>query len=153
MTVRRTTLRFLPAAPFVSLILLGRCASSGPGTTASSDRLERGGGQVVTEEEIAKSGARTAWEVLQLTVHNITFNETSRGQPTRITRRGRSSVVLDDGPRILMDGVSLTDYTVLARMPAADLRSIEVLSAIEATTLYGTNHSGGVIRIHTKTGG
>lgn len=153
MTVRRTTLRFLPAAPFVSLILLGSCASSGPGTTASSDRLERGGGQVVTEEEIAKSGARTAWEVLQLTVHNITFSETSRGQPTRITRRGRSSVVLDDGPRILMDGVSLTDYTVLARMPAADLRSIEVLSAIEATTLYGTNHSGGVIRIHTKTGG
>jgi outer membrane cobalamin receptor len=91
--------------------------------------------------------------VLQLTVHNITFNETGRGQPTRITRRGRSSVVLDDGPRILMDGVALTDYTVLARMPASDLQSIEVLGANEATTLYGTNHSGGVIRIHTKTGG
>jgi outer membrane cobalamin receptor len=140
----------MPAVPFVSFVLLGSCASSGPGTTATSDRLERGEGQIVTEEEIAKSGARTVWEVLQVTVHNITFN---RGQPTRITRRGRSSVVLDDGPRILMDGVALTDYTVLARMPASDVQSIEVLGAIEATTLYGTNHSGGVIRIHTKTGG
>jgi len=153
MTVRRTTLRFLPVAPFVSFMLLVSCASSGPGTTAIGDRLERVDGQVVTEEQIAKSGARTVWEVLQLTVHNITFNETGRGQPTRITRRGRSSVVLDDGPRILMDGVALTDYTVLARMPASDLQSIEVLGANEATTLYGTNHSGGVIRIHTKTGG
>ncbi len=153
MTVRRTTRLFPPAVRFCSFILLGSCASSGSGTTASGDRLDRVEGQVVTEEQIANSGARTVWEVLQLTVHNITFGETSRGQPTRVTRRGRSSVMLDDGPRILMDGVPLTDYTVLARMPAADLRSIEVLSAIEATTLYGTNHSGGVIRIHTKTGG
>jgi outer membrane cobalamin receptor len=143
----------MPAVPFVSCVLLGSCASSGPGTTATSDRLDRGEGQIVTEQEIAKSGARTVWEALQVTVHNITFNETSRGQPRRITRRGRSSVVLDDGPRILMDGVALTDYTLLARMPASDVQSIEVLGAIEATTLYGTNHSGGVIRIHTKTGG
>jgi TonB-dependent starch-binding outer membrane protein SusC len=153
MTVRRTSLRCSSAAQLVSCLLLGGCASSGPGTTARDERLEQVEGQVVTEEQIAKSGARTVWEVLQLTVHNISFNETSRGQPTRITRRGRSSVVLDDGPRVLMDGVALTDYSVLARMPASDVQTIEVLGANEATTLYGTNHSGGVIRIHTKTGG
>ncbi|HVH08813.1 MAG TPA: TonB-dependent receptor plug domain-containing protein [Gemmatimonadales bacterium] len=83
----------------------------------------------------------------------MTFNETGRGQPVRIVRRGRSSMVLDDGPRVLVDGVALTDYSVLARMPASDVVRIEILSAMDATTLYGTDFSGGVIRLHTKTGG
>ena len=59
---------------------------------------------------------------------------------------------IDPSGRILVDGVALTDYTVLARMPASDLQSIEVLSPMDATTLYGTNYVGGVIRIHTRTG-
>jgi outer membrane cobalamin receptor len=150
MVLRRVILRALAGVPLLGLIGPTGCASSGGGT--NSGRLEQPEGQVVSEEQIAKSGARTAWDALRLTVHNITFNETGRGQPSRITRRGRSSMLLDDGPRILVDGVALTDYTVLARMPATDLLSIEVLSAMDATTLYGTNYSGGVIRIHTKTG-
>src|SRR5207248_822037 len=93
-------------------VALTACASSGGG--AGISRLEQTEGQTITEEQIAKSGARTAWDALRLTVHNVTFNETGRGQPTRITRRGRSSMLLDDGPRILVDGVALTDYTVLA---------------------------------------
>ena len=141
MSPRRVMFDSLSRTSWTGLILVLGCASGGGGE-----------GQYVSEEQIAQSGARTAWEALRLTVHNITFNETGRGQPTRITRRGRSSMVLDDGPRILVDGVALTDYTLLARMPASDLQSIEVLSPMDATTLYGTNYVGGVIRIHTRTG-
>jgi outer membrane cobalamin receptor len=150
MVQRRVVLRAVATAPLFVLIGLAACASGGG--AASSGRLEQSEGQTITEEQIAKSGARTVWDALRLTVHNITFNETGRGQPTRITRRGRSSMLLDDGPRILVDGVALTDYTVLARMPATDLLSIDVLSAMDATMLYGSNYSGGAIRIHTKTG-
>lgn len=152
MSLRRVMSDSLSRASWTGLILLLGCASGGGGNVGHSDRLQNAEGQYISEEQIAQSGARTAWEALRLTVHNITFNETGRGQPTRITRRGRSSMVLDDGPRILVDGVALTDYTVLARMPASDLQSIEVLSPMDATTLYGTNYVGGVIRIHTRTG-
>src|SRR5713101_6155631 len=152
MTLRRPIRILFPAVPLLGCLVVGSCASGHGASTQYSDRLRGPEGQVVTEEAIAKSGARTAWEALRFTVHNINFYETGRGQPTAITRRGRSSMVLDDGPRILVDGVALTDYTVLARMPASDLLSIEVLSPMDATTLYGTNYVGGVIRIHTRTG-
>ena len=142
-----------PGIPLVGCLVLSGCASRHAVAAAQSGRLQSPDGQLITEEEIARSGARTAWEALRLTVHNVSFYETGRGQPTGITRRGRSSMVLNDGPRILVDGVALTDYTVLARIPASDLLSIEVLSAIDATTLYGTNYSGGAIRIRTKNGG
>jgi outer membrane cobalamin receptor len=128
-------------------VLIG-CASGG----AASERLERGAGQVITEEQIERSGARTAWEALRLTVHNVSFSETGRG-PTAIRRRGQSSMILDDELRVMVDGVTLTDFTVLARMPASDLLGIEVLSAMDATTYYGTNYPSGLIRIRTKTGG
>src|SRR2546425_1929561 len=131
MSLRRVMSDSLSRASWTGLILLLGCASGGGGNVGHSDRLQNAEGQYISEEQIAQSGARTAWEALRLTVHNITFNETGRGQPTRITRRGRSSMVLDDGPRILVDGVALTDYTVLARMPASDLQSIEGLSPME----------------------
>lgn len=153
MTLHRTVFRGPLPVWLLAVASILRCASGGAGTATNQEALGRAEGQVVTEEEIARSGARTAWDALRLTVHNMTFNETGRGQPVRIVRRGRSSMVLDDGPRVLVDGVALTDYSVLARMPASDVVRIEILSAMDATTLYGTNFSGGVIRIHTKTGG
>ncbi|HYL57003.1 MAG TPA: hypothetical protein VEU73_15635 [Gemmatimonadales bacterium] len=62
-------------------------------------------------------------------------------------------MVLDDELRVMVDGLTLTDFTVLARMPASDLLGIEVLSGMDATTYYGTNYPSGLIRIRTKTGG
>ena len=66
--------------------------------------------------------------------------------------RLRSSIVLRDQPLILVDGVELNDFTVLAGMPASDVFEIEVLTGIDATTYYGTNATKGAIRIWTKAG-
>ncbi len=58
-------------------------------------------GFVVTAEQIQKSGARTVWEALQLTVPVVSFRGATRtGENLRIRRRGRSSVYLNDDPRV-----------------------------------------------------
>lgn len=110
------------------------------------------GRRIITEKAIEQSGARTAWDALQRTVPFFSFNDGTRGRPARVDHRGRSSIVLRDQPLILVDGVQLTDFSVLGGMPASDVFEIEVLSGIDATTYYGTNATKGVIRIWTKLG-
>jgi outer membrane cobalamin receptor len=108
------------------------------------------GRRIITERAVEKSGAQTAWDALQRTVPFFTFNVNNRGGPARIEHRGRSSIILRDQPKILVDDVELTDFGVLGTMPASDILEIEVWSGVDATTYYGTNASKGVIRIRTK---
>jgi outer membrane cobalamin receptor len=108
---------------------------------------------VITEEMIAKSGGQNAWEVLRREAPQITFSENRNGQATAMTRRGRSSFVLNDSPMVIIDGTRNQDIKALQSLPASVLMSIEVLTGIEGTTYYGTDAVGGVIIIKTKTGG
>jgi outer membrane cobalamin receptor len=110
------------------------------------------GRRIITQKAIERSGARTAWDALRRTVPFFSFNVTNSGGPARIEHRGRSSILLQDQPIIVMDGVELSDFGVLGGIPASDLFQIEVLSGIDATTYYGTNATKGVIRIRTKVG-
>ena len=64
--------------------------------------------------------------------------------------RGQSSILPNDHPRILLDGVDLTEFGVLMQIAASDLHSIKVLDGKDATTYYGTNAGSGVILITTK---
>ena len=100
---------------------------------------------------IAASGAKTAWDALRFTVPNVRLRE-SRGKPTRIERRGRASIYLDDQVRVLVDNVRVTDVRSLEQMAAAEILTIEVLSGLDATTYYGGTSTSGVIVIKTKTG-
>ena len=110
------------------------------------------GRRIISVEAIEHSGARTAWDALQRTVPFFNFRENGRGRPSRVDHRGRSSIMLSDQPLIVLDGVELTDITMLGSVPASDVFEIEVLTGIDATTYYGTNATKGVIRIWTKTG-
>jgi outer membrane cobalamin receptor len=136
--------------PFV--LMLAACShaaqTGGEGAQVTPDGRRR-----VDERAIEQSGARTAWDALQRTVPFYSFHTNSRGRPTRVEHRGRSSIVLRDQPLILVDGVELHDVTALGDMPASDLLDIEVLTGVDATTYYGTNATNGVIRLRTKAGG
>jgi outer membrane cobalamin receptor len=112
-----------------------------------SDRI------VITEEMIARSGGQTAWEVLRREVPQLTFGENRNGQATGMTRRGRSSIMLNDSPMVIIDGARNQDLKQLQSIPASAVMRIEVLTGIEGTTYYGTDAVGGVIIIKTKTGG
>lgn len=112
----------------------------------------RPGVQVITAEQIARSGASTAWEVLKREAPTLTLRDTRGGRPTSAGRRGRSSIVLQDAPLVVLDGVRLTDFRALDGIPAVTILTISVYTGIEGTTYYGTNAGSGVIVIQTKDG-
>lgn len=107
---------------------------------------------VITQAMIEQSGEQTAWDVLRREVPNFTFRENARGEPTRLERRGQSSILLNDAPMIFLDGVRQTDFHNLTQVLASTLRRIEILDGIEATTYYGTDAVGGAILLFSKTG-
>jgi vitamin B12 transporter len=113
---------------------------------ADADRV------VITEAMIARSGGQNAWDVLRREAPQLGFRENRNGQATGLTRRGRSSIVLNDAPMLLIDGIRTPDLKTLQQIPASTLASIEVLSGAEGTTYYGTDAVGGVILVHTKNG-
>ncbi len=120
--------------------------SDGTGAGASA------GTMTITEDQIAHSGATTAWEVLRRNVTRYTYAEDQLGRPHSIrSQRGASSLILPDAdtPMIIIDGARVTDLIALADLSAGAIDSIEVLSAIRGTGPQGTNASAGVIYIHT----
>jgi outer membrane cobalamin receptor len=105
-------------------------------------------GTIITQEKIAASGARTAWDALRLTAPSVQLRE-SRGKAARVQRRGRASIYLDDQVRVFVDHVQLHDLQMLQQMPAADIYTIQVLSGLDATTYYGGGSTSGVVLITT----
>ena|SRR5437660_1151600 len=109
-----------------------------------------GGHTVITEAQIERSGARTAWEALKRLAPQFTFRENRNGQPSTLERRGRTSILLNDAPLVFMDGAELPDFRSLNQIPASTLFSIEILNGIEGTSYYGSNAVSGVILLRTK---
>ena len=107
---------------------------------------------LITAEQIAKSGAQNAWQVLQRSAPMLQTQNDKDGRPAKLTRRGRSSLLLDDAPVVLIDGVRLPDFRNLETVAAETIREISILDGLEGTTLYGTNSGSGVILIKTKDG-
>jgi len=107
---------------------------------------------LITEERIARSGALNAWEALKRLAPQFRYGEKRDGRPTSLERRGRSSILLDDAPRVFVDGADVVDFRSLTQIPASTILSIEILGGIEGTTYYGSNAVSGVILIRTKNG-
>ena len=136
-------------ALLVSLLFGGLgCGQANRGATT----LAAPGTFVITAEEIEKSGARTAWQVLKQRAPMLTMQEDRNGRPQSMGRRGRSSFVLDEAPMILVDGVRVADFHALDTIDAQSIRSILIYDGVEGTTYYGTDAVSGVIVVKTKDG-
>jgi outer membrane receptor for ferrienterochelin and colicin len=129
-------------------LLVAGCARP---TSGNAPTAPRHPGTVITQERIAASGAKTAWDAIRLTVPNIQLRE-SRGKAARIQRRGRASIYLDDQVRVIVDNVRLEDIQALQQMPASDIVTIQLFTGLEATTYYGGTSTSGVILITTNHG-
>src|SRR6266568_486418 len=134
---------------WLGLLGVGGCGGARAGIEPSSAPT---GGRVIMADAIAKSGAKTAWDAVRFTVPNVQLREV-RGEPARIQRRGRASLYQDDQVRVILDHVPIDDLRVLRQVAATDILTIEILTGLDATTLYGAASTSGVIVITTTTGG
>lgn len=106
----------------VAILILIGCTSSG-GTKTSSKSSQR-----ITEEEITQASAGTAYEAVQ------------RLRPMWLMgSRG-------DFPQVYVDNLPSSLETIMAN----EVREIEFLNAGDATTRFGTGHTGGAIIVKRK---
>jgi TonB-dependent receptor-like protein len=109
------------------------------------------GEQLILPDEIAASGATDAWEVVRRLSHMTT--ETAAGEPTRMYRRGRSSIMIREQPIVVIDGVASRDLQVLAQLRATDITSMRILTGPGATILFGADGGAGAVIVRTRDGG
>ena len=135
------------AASFI-VVLLG----CGPAVHKNSAERLPPGAFLITAEQIRKSGAHTAWQVLKQSAPMFQTSDDRNGRPAKLGRRGRASFLLDEAPAILLDGVRVPDFRALDDIDAPSISTIYIYDGIEGTTYYGTNSGSGVILIQTKAG-
>jgi len=124
--------------------------------------------QQVGGDDIVKSGASNAVDALvgKAAGVQVTRSSGSAGGGSRILIRGVTSMVGDNQPLIIIDGVRTNNETALSQAETAgtgvsnrlqdlnpdDIESINVLKGAAATALYGTSGAAGVVLITTKKG-
>jgi len=143
---REASMKALPTSLFVALL------GCGPAIKHDATAHLPSGTFLITAEQIAKTGARTAWQVLKQSAPMLQASDDRNGRPARLGRRGHTSFLLDDAPTILIDGVRVPDFRALDDIDAQSILTIYIYDGIEGTTYYGTNSGSGVIVIQTKDG-
>ena len=124
--------------------------------------------QQVDGNDITRSGASSAVDALvgKASGVQITRSSGSVGGGSRILVRGVTSMVGNNQPLIVIDGVRTNNETLLSQGSTAgtaasnrlmdlnpdDIESINVLKGAAATALYGTAGATGVVLITTKKG-
>lgn len=141
-------------------------------TALGVERSEKALGYAVQEVEsqaMVNSGATNAVDALvgKAAGIQITRSSGSAGGGSRILIRGVTSMVGNNEPIIVIDGVRTNNETLnstegntagtaqsnrLMDLNVADIESVSVLKGAAATALYGTAGSTGVIVITTKKG-
>ena len=124
----------------------------GPAIARNTTEGLPAGTYVITAADIAGHGAHTAWQVLKQDAPMLLTQEDENGRPSRLVRRGRTSLLFDDPPLVVLDNVRMPDFRNLDTVEAESIAAIYIFDGLEGTTMYGTNSGSGVILIKTKDG-
>ena len=124
--------------------------------------------QTVKSEDISNSGSNSAIDALvgKAAGVQITRSSGSAGGGSRILVRGVTSMIGNNQPLIVIDGVRTNNETLNSGSSTAgtaqsnrlmdlnndDIESINILKGSAATALYGTAGAAGVVVITTKKG-
>jgi TonB-linked SusC/RagA family outer membrane protein len=123
--------------------------------------------QVLTTDSVPKGATADFSDVLSSRAPGVTVTQASgtTGGTSRIRIRGSSSISLDNGPLLVIDGVradndqSATQLDVGGQAPSRlddldpnEIEDITVLPGPAASALYGTAGANGVIQVTTKHG-
>ena len=106
------------------------------------------GEQLILADEIAQSGATTAWEVVLRSSHMSTTS-TANGEPSRMWLRGRGSIYIRETPVVVVDGVESVDIQILSQIRADRIAWIRVLTGTASTARFGTEGGAGAVIVQT----
>lgn len=110
---------------------IGGCAPSGPGTTRPNPNI-------LTRDEIAESGARNAFELVQ--------NE----RPIWLRERGAVSFAQETDVIVYMDGTRIGGREALRDINPANIDHLEFFDARRATYRFGPGHVNGAILVFMR---
>ena len=132
----------IAAAGVVALLVA--CSSA----TTSSGGASRSSRNSITYEEVqtARRPGSTAWDLI------------SSLRPLYLTSRGMTSLgsassgvsSISAVAVVYVDGSRYGDLQSLKTLNADTVHHVEYMNAADATTRYGTDHSGGAILIYTR---
>ena len=134
------------AFSFLAATLVAACATAPVGDTTAPKERE---GQIITREDIERSGARDGWEALRWGATHLNFQYTREGSPVRVTHRGVDSFVIDPQVLLIVDGAQMQSLSALETIPATSIEYIQILAARVGVVKYGTNGGNGVIVVKT----
>ena len=137
--------------------------------TAGGGRQREVGASVsrVSSDLLESSGRMDLGAALQGRASGLTMTAGSPqpGAAGRIVLRGSNSISATEHPLVYIDGVRIYSeaanigpsqasqaYDPLSNIRPSDIDRVEIVRGPAATTLYGTEASGGVIQIFTKRG-
>lgn len=134
------------------MLAVNVCACAG--SHRETDVKPRHDANLITREDIVRSGATDAFEALRLANTHISLSE-ARGQMTlardvQATSRGRSSFILSAQMLLVVDDVQRLNVSALHEIPADNIAWIRVMTSLEATPIYGTEGGNGAIVVKTR---
>jgi len=121
------------------------------GYTTQTKKLTTGAMSQVNTQEALATPISNAGDALQGRASGV--NVVTGGQPgsTPVVRIRGFGSTNDNGPLYIIDGMQITDGSVLAQINPNDIASMNVLKDASAA-IYGARAANGVIIITTKTG-
>lgn len=145
MSVFRSPQRMLRAGAFLSFAILG-CA---PPSASSRSTLVTRRQSEIPLAEIERDPTRfgTAYDIVRLLRPSMLV---SRGVSTTRSQSRLSMRAADYGIKVYLDGIRYGGVESLSMIPASMVFEIRWLSAIEATTRYGTGNVAGAIEITSR---
>jgi len=119
-----------------AIVLFAGCAASAPG----AGRPGVGDRSILTSDEIVTSTGRNVYEVI------------AQLRPEYLRSRGAGSLRNEAPPRatVYVDNVRFGALETLQSLTVDHLLRVEYLSASDATTRFGTDHTGGAILVTTR---
>jgi TonB-linked SusC/RagA family outer membrane protein len=137
------------------------------GTAGQARKREIGNSlSTISSQEIEIAPVRGAQDIIAARATGVTVvaNSGQPGSGAAVRLRGNNSIAMSNEPLVYVDGVRLYSRVAPASGSARqgtspindilpdDIDRIEIVKGAAATTLYGTEASGGVIQIFTKRG-
>ena len=119
--------------------------SAGPAPSAGREIL-------ITEQDITRLGAQTAWDAVRLRVPRLVVVTDSQGRATTARTQEIRTIKGDQSPLLVVDGAQVGDVMYLREIRASDVRLIRVLEEMDAERLYGLRGFNGAIVVETKHG-